>query len=67
MFKVYNIHKKVPTAKMLLISGLIIDLDLLQTYGLIQLLFDIPWWSYSAGITLIEKSSVDPQFVKCPN
>ena len=28
--------------------------------------FDIPWWSYPAGITLIGGSSIYPQMQKCP-
>ena len=37
-----------------------VDLHSMQTYGLILFLFDIPWWSYPAGITYIEELSINP-------
>ena len=40
------------------ISGSSINLHFIQTYGLILFLFDILWWSYLAGIILIEGSSI---------
>ena len=59
-----NVRKTITFA--LRTSGSSIDLYLTQNYCSILFLFEIPCWLYHAGISEMEGSSIDPQFLKCP-
>ena len=55
-----NIYEKIRDEIWGLRNDEMVDLHSMQTYGLILFLFDIPWWSYPAGLTFIEELSINP-------